>query len=252
MKDIYYAYPQAASAKDNDQHTPLYIAVEFGFEDAVEFLVNTCPEDVVNNGSYLRSAVHSLMCTNIIDSFITANPETAFVVDSNGDSAFDLFFRIWNIPMIIVIETSEISNHILDDEIGQGNWKIRDVYEKAFLFLWAINSREDTAACDDAPLLHSMIREESCHWAFCQFLIKLHPEQVLQRDAKGNLPIHIIAAARNRSDKESFLCIDCFTAKDRLIYAEFANGDTDYCCEDCFERKPTTFLTKVVCISPGM
>ena len=37
VKDIYFACPQAAFAKDNEQHTPLCIAVDFEFDDVVEF-----------------------------------------------------------------------------------------------------------------------------------------------------------------------------------------------------------------------
>ena len=66
--------------------------MDFELEDAVEFLVNTCPEVIENCASYLRSAVYSLNPTNIIDSFITVNPEASFLTDKNGDSVFDLFF----------------------------------------------------------------------------------------------------------------------------------------------------------------
>ena len=135
-------------------------------------------------------------CTNIIDSFIDAILETAFIADENGDSAFDLFFRIWNVPMRIVIQTSAISN-VLGDEVDQGNWKIRDIYEKSCLLLKAANFRNIFTSFDDTCLLHSVIREESCYWAFCKLILDLHPEQILKRDGDGNLPIHIITAARN-------------------------------------------------------
>ena len=39
VKDIYYSYPQAAFAKDENQHTPIFIAVDSGFEDAMHLFV---------------------------------------------------------------------------------------------------------------------------------------------------------------------------------------------------------------------
>ena len=251
LKDIYYAYPEAAFIKDDDQHTPLKIAVDAGFEEAVEFLINTCPEDVVNCGSYLRSAVHSLNCTKMIDSFIHAIPEAAFISDDNGDSAFDLFFRIWNVPMSILLQTSQISDDIFDNEIGQGNWKIRDLYQKVCLFLTAANHHKNGKKHDASYLLHIALREKSCNWAFCKLLMALHPEQILKRDIDGNFPIHIIVAARNLSDEDSFLCVDCYENKSNLKHIEFLNGDTDYCCEECLEFKSGEITKKILNVRPG-
>ena len=251
VKDIYNAYPQAAFTKDNYQHTPLYIAVDFAFEDAVEFLVDTCPEDTSSNGSYLRSAVYSLISTSIIDSFIVKNPLTAFIPDENGDSAFDLFFRIWNVPMRIVVQTSTISDFNLDNDIGQGNWKIRDIYRKACLFLRAADLHEDVEALDDTCLLHSAIREETCHWAFCKLFLSLNLGQVLQKDVDGNLPIHIATSTRNLSDEESLFCIDCSEVKSKLVSHTFLNGNTVYYCIDCSERDSRQSIIETFYIEPG-
>ena len=250
VKDIYFAYPHAALAKDDDQHTPLCIAVDFEFEGAVEFLVNECTEDMESCASYLRSAVHSLSCTNIIDSFVTVNPKVAFVTDKNGNSTFDLFFRIWNVPMRIGFKNENISG-VLDNEIGQGNWTFRDVYQKACLFLSAANFRQNAIACANACLVHAAMREESCHLAFCELLMKLHPEQVLGRDADGNLPIHIIASAKDLSDEKSFLCIDCSSNKSKLVHMEYLDGGTNYCCVDCLARESRQSIRRAFCLEPG-
>ena len=251
VKEIYFAFPQAALTKDNQQHTPLCIAVDYGFEDAVEFLVNTCPEDIEDCASYLRSAVHSLICTKIIDSLTTANPEVAFITDNDGDSAFDLFFRIWNVSMRIVIQNSIASDRVLDDDTGQGNWSVGDIYQKACLLLWAANFRNDSTVRGDTCLLHSAMREESCPWAFGMLLIKLHPEQVLERDANRSLPIHIIASTKNMSDESSLFCIDCCTTKSKIVHMEYLDRGTNYCCEDCFERESKQSMRKIVYIEPG-
>ena len=216
VQDIYYAYPMAVFAEDNDQHTPLYIAVDARFEDSVKFLANQCSEATFQCGKSLRSAVHILNCTNIIDSIIIACPEAAFIPDHYGASAFDIFFRIWNALTRIAVQTTMVSSIALDREIGQRNWKTRDVYQKACLFLRAANLHKYNEARHDTCLLHCALREESCHWAFCKLFMKLHPEAILKRDSDGNLPIHIIAAARNLSDEESFLCTDCFSTKSKL------------------------------------
>ena len=80
----------------------------------------------------------------------------------------------------------------------------------------------------------------------------LHPEQILMRDVDENLPIHIIAAARNLSDEESILCVDCFENKQNLVHTEFLNSSADYCCEDCFEFESKELIKRKLIIKPGM
>ena len=66
----------------------------------------------------------------------------------------------------------------------------------------------------------------------------------MKRDTDGNLPIHLLAVAKNLSDKETFLCMDCFMTKSKLINIEYLNGDTSYCCEDCFESEQKELIRK--------
>lgn len=78
----------------------------------------------------------------------------------------------------------------------------------------------------------------------------LHPEQILRRDLDGNLPIHIAAASKDASDEETFLCVDCFSKKSKLVNVDCSNGYTKYCCETCVERVPIK-ISKTYCIRPG-
>ena len=104
---------------------------------------------------------------------------------------------------------------------------------------------------DDNQLLHCTLREESCHWAFCKMLMKLHPEQMLEKDSDGNLPVHIITAAVETSDEDTFLCHDCLMKESKLVYAEFTNGDSNYCCETCLERESKKSIRHSFQIKPG-
>ena len=80
-----------------------------------------------------------------------------------------------------------MSNKILDNEIGQGNWKICNIYQKACFFLRVTNFRRDATACGDTYLVHATMREESCHWAFCMLLkIKLVCMEYLDSDTNYN------------------------------------------------------------------
>ena len=126
VQDIYHAHPKAILTNDDDDHTPLYIAVEAAFEDAVEFLVKSSPDPEVNCRSLL-SALYSLKCTNVIDLILSANPQAAFIPDPNGDTAFDMFFRIWNAFIRTVVHNSTIIQDVLEDEIC-GKWKVCNIY----------------------------------------------------------------------------------------------------------------------------
>ena len=180
VTDIYRAYPQAAMAKDSHQETPISIAVDAGFDDAVIFLANECPESCAISGSHgatpILSVIYYLKFNNMLDSMITANPESAFIRDDDGDSAFDCFFRHWNVFMRIVVHNPTICEKVLNYFIGHGDWKIRDILQKTIVFLRAANIYRRGKTLDDSNLLHAALREESCHWAFCKLLMKLYPE----------------------------------------------------------------------------
>ena len=214
IQDIYNVCPDAALIQIDGKYTPISIAVESEFADAVHFLANACPEacSIRNDlgSTPLLSATYKINRSNIIDSIIIANPRAAFVGDNDGDSAFDTFFRIWNVFIRIAVCNQSLNDKELDTFIGHGNWTIRDVYKKTCLFLKAANLCDGRKSFDDNCSLHCAFRKDSCHWAFCKLLMRLHPEQILARDADGNLPIHVILAAKNTSDEESFLCYDCY------------------------------------------
>ena len=78
----------------------------------------------------------------------------------------------------------------------------------------------------------------------------MHLEQVLTRDANGNLPIHIITAFKEKY-AETFLYFDCYLIKSKLVNIEYTNGDTEYCCVACFKSKSGDLMSKAYYISPG-
>ena len=97
LKEIYYTYPQAAMISDNDHNTPLSIAVDSDFDEAVEFLANACPQasSICNNvgNTPLQAATYGSKSSEMIDSIIIPNPESAFIPDNDGDDAFSNFFK---------------------------------------------------------------------------------------------------------------------------------------------------------------
>ena len=96
VKDIFYAHPKAALVKDAYQETPISIAVSSEFEGAVHFLANACPEasaiQDTDGSTPIHSAISILRCNNMIPSIVNNNPKAPFIVDGDGDSAFDCFF----------------------------------------------------------------------------------------------------------------------------------------------------------------
>ena len=248
VQDIYNAYPQAAFTKDTNECTPIHIAVEAGFEPAVEFLASACPKACAISckrmSTPIQAAIHGFDTNIMIDCIVLSNPEAAFIPDDEGDTGFDNFFRMWNACIRIAVSNESIDYKVLNKFTGHGDWKVRDIYGKACSFLKAANLYRKVNTYNEHLLVHSALREESCHWAFCKLFMNLHPEQVLRRDFEGNLPIHIIAASKESSDKETLLCVDCFMSKSMLVGMEFINGDTKYCCEECFKFEPKNLISK--------
>ena len=256
VKDIYNAHPEAALVKNKFEDTPISSAVGTFFEDAVRFLANACPEAIfltdISNCTLIQTAVSLMNHNNMIDSMIEANPRAAFVPDNEEESAFQAFFRHWNVFMRIFLHCNQnVNDEALDDYIGYGEWKVKDIYHKACLFLKAVHVYRRGESLDDSNLLHCALREESCPSVFSKLLIKLHPEQVLKRDASGNLPIHIITGSRDTSDEDCFLCFDCFKRKSKLVSIEYGNGGSKYCCEDCLEMEPSQPVQYLFRMRPG-
>ena len=125
VDDIYNAYPTAALLLTKDNDTPISIAVLSGFEDAVHFLANACPEacGISNSHSYIPIliAVYKMNYSNIIDSIISVNPRTAFIKHRKGNSAFDTFFHKWNVLVQILLYNETEVDKVREDVIGYGN-----------------------------------------------------------------------------------------------------------------------------------
>ena len=255
ITDIYNAYPIATFFPIKNGQTPISIAVDAGFEDAVQFLAKVCPEACLitnyHGSTPIFLAVYAITYSSIIDILLDACPRAAFIKRGDGDYAFNAFFEVWNIFLRISLHDEITIHQIHEYVVGAGNWAIFDIYQKGCLFLKSANLHYKGQALDDDHLLHFALREESCHFAFCKLLMIMHPDQVMKRDADGNLPIHVITASKEKSDVESFLCFDCYLIKSKLVNIEYKNGDTEYCCEDCFKSKSGDLMSKAYYISPG-
>ena len=139
----------------------------------------------------------------------------------------------------------------LERFVGVGSWTLLDIYQKGCSLLKAANINRHGKILNENDLLHCALREGSCHWGFCKLLAKLHPEQALQKDKDGNLPIHIIATSKDSCDEETFLCMDCFMDKSELVSIMHRNGDTKYCCDDCFECEERESIIKAFSVKSG-
>jgi len=252
VKDVYYAYPKAALAKDDNHHNPLYIAVDTGFEEAVDFLAKVCPKSSTICDSVgdtpLQAAIYGLDPSNIIDSIVSTNPMSAFIPDVDGNTAFCNFFKIWNVFMRLAVKDQATCDKVLNRMTGIGKWKIRDIYDNACLFLNAANLHKNIEA-GSTTLMHAALREESCHFAFCKLIMKVHPEQVLVKDIYGDLPIHVIVKSKEVTDGKTFLCMDCFMTRNKLMSIESPNNVMKYLCQECLEFD--NIKSKSSCINPS-
>ena len=135
---IYFTYPAASLTKNIYQHTPIIIAVDAGFEDAVHFLVNECSKASeicdAQGDMPIQLAMYSASSNNMIDSIVISNPKTAFILDRGRETAIEIFFHQWNIPMRIAVINDTKSNKVFQGSTAYGDWDILDIYKKVCLF----------------------------------------------------------------------------------------------------------------------
>ena len=252
---IYDAYSDAANAEDNNQDTPIAIAVDVNFEAAVYFLANTFTRSsaVFDHSKLIISAINKLHPNTMIDSIINAHPEAAIVSDDKGHSAFSYFIENFNVFIRQIVSRSSMHDGFMEKHVGYGTWKVGDVYQKFYLFLNAASSfLQDKPADRSEFALNLFLKLEYCTFAFCKLIMMLQPEQVLQRDPEGNLPIHVILSSREACDQATFVCLDCLGLKSELVCSEDQNGIAEYCCTDCFYHDPMTLEEKEpFCMRPG-
>ena len=103
---IYNAYPVAAFFLFDNGRTPISIAVDAGFEDAVRFLAKACPEACLipdyHGSTPLFSAVYKVSYSEMIDDLLDACPRATFIKRYNdGNSAFHGYFDVWNVDVRI-------------------------------------------------------------------------------------------------------------------------------------------------------
>ena len=219
----------------------------------MDFLAHACPQANIicdNHGdASLQAAIYGLTTKNMIDSIINASPEAAFLCsDKHGNTPFDNYFNDCNVFARLAVDNQST---FLNKATGIGNWKYQDIYDKGCRFLEAAICSKNIESNNETSLLHIALRKESCHWAFCKLLMTLQPEQVLNKDSDGNLPIHIILASRDLSDEDTFTCFDCFTTKPKLMNIKYMTGESKHCCEDCYEMNSKTSMKKLTIIEPG-
>ena len=243
---MYYAFPEAAYLEDSDGDTPLFNAVQFFFFEAVDFLSYQNPETLlIANYEYgmipLQYALDfSEPNSNMIDLLLFANPNAVNMLNNKTVIIFESFFNERNCSLRAFLNreldihfTSPALNHrIAADET---TWSAREVYSKSRLLLQAafMTNFNSHTVNDSWLLLHSSLKLDDCPWSFCNFYLQLHPEQAMITDSNGDLPIHIITAASNKSsDIRSINCDRCGSIED-IHYFETENTVSRAVCSTC-------------------
>ena len=255
VKSIFKSYPDAAMAQNNQKFTPLAIAIECEFEEAVEFLAHAYPEAILlcddSDITSMQAVVDCMSSHIMVNYLVDAHPESLFIPDNKGISAFHEFFRFWNSFIRVLVDTSEHDSEcseVMGLMHGCGNWKLGDIYKKTLLFLQvASNMADDT--WKDLPV-HCSFKFESVHWAYAKLILLLHPTHVLLKDKQGNLPIHIILSSDEVTDKGVLECICCSGDSNELYNVETADGGRYNFCDLCGEDMDGLNVAQKTVIKP--
>ena len=178
--------------------------MKYSNDNVVKFLIDAAPFTVgsinLNGNSPLHLALQCGRSLQVIQELVNAQPLAVFIRNNHDETPLDIFFHqmyddvkmfMDNLPkdynpneiMQMNIHSSSFRNKVL---------KIRDIYEITCLLLKASNI-ENIPRNQPWLALHAALKTSSCPWVFCEFISRMHPDQISMLDDEGN-PSIVLAA----------------------------------------------------------
>ena len=210
-------------------------------DDVIEFLAKVAPiatSTVDNFGDTpLHDALLHRRSFGIIRALIDANPCDVNKSNHKGDTPLDAFLSLWYSAIKNFVEKLPESispSKIMDMEIIRSGqiYTIRYVYNMTCLILNHAMKINGMSANPKAKFLHSVLKMESCPWVFYEFLMRIHPDEIHDRDDYGNMPITLMAQDSNKSIyNKIFKCWQCKNSSS-VFYAMHGT----YFCANCMSK----------------
>ena len=115
---------------------------------------------------------------------------------------------------------------------GGQMYSIRYVYSMTCLIFNHAMSISGKSVNPKGKFLHSVLKMESCPWVFYDFLMRIHPDEIHDKDDNGNLPITLMAQESNKSIySKIFKCWQCKNSSS-VFYAMHGT----YFCTTCMAK----------------
>ena len=246
IRMVYFAFPDVAMYLDKIKRTPLFIAVEYSFGNAVEFLLSQRPEAVlVRNGTGMlpiQYALRDLTSNRILIAILKSNTITAIELDEDGVVILERFFNEYNCDLRFPLKNK---NSIFGWHKNIKQLGIHHKYSKGILLLKAFTMNNFGQSCldnGDWLVLHVCCEVDACPWSFCNLVLQNYAEEAMKADDYGNLPIHIVLSAPRKLSDEHV--INCYKAenRDNILF-----GD----CQHFLGPKITDVQERFISVEPG-
>jgi len=206
VQSLLSVFGDSPLVQDDDGLTPLHCATIFSSDKIILELVKYCPQALLIANKWgwtpLHYAVYWDRSIEVLEEFAEVEPSSITSKNKLCDSPLNLFFQKWNLGLRTLLNSVNDGlpeKTVLDFEISDHDYlipktsKVRDIYDKTVLL---IRKAAQCTGNASFQVLHTSVKVECCPWSFISLIRRINPEQVSQRDGRGNLPIHIAASSK--------------------------------------------------------
>jgi len=198
VKMLISANVDSLNMTDKAGKLPLNLALEHASDDLVILMIEKTSTETVcsfhdsgHAGDARMPIIEVILyrrSTNVLHSLIQKYPKQLLIQDSRGHTPVVTFFRMYMGMMIANVNGTDETNIDPEDVIGVASLLLSS--EKIAKTAGSIP--KNTMQID--PLtIHHALNSNNCPFAFIQFLLKHHPEQVDVEDDNGDSPLTVIA-----------------------------------------------------------
>jgi len=196
-------FKQAAMMQTTTGMTPLHYACFCGASSQViKLLIETCTKSVSIRDKYGRTPLHCACCGQntsfqIFNQLLETNPSFCCSSDSSGRTPLSLILDDY----ADAIEEQFKSNKVSQEQLKQLDqlWQCVTLFLKTAHYGSVGNIPDE----DKFLLIHTCVNVSSCPQRFFFLAVNLCPEQLIEIDPDGNLPLHVAAS---RPDFNSQSC----------------------------------------------
>jgi ankyrin repeat protein len=204
LKILLKAYPGAMSVLNSDGHTPFHLAMgrkPVPSLPTIQILLECVSFQHTNNNNHsnplLMRDPSGLMPLHYVSSRNVTSEVTSLLLKS-CPAAVNATNHVGSTPLALLCKTNARFLRLsVDPENSAINPRFYgEFWAKATLLLRAAyhglvsSTNQPTASHPDPNTLHMSLMVPNCPSEFIHFILNVYPDQILERDHEGNLPLH--------------------------------------------------------------